>query len=131
MNPFEAHGIDHLSVSQLNLWASAPGVYVMERLLKKSAPVGAAAHRGSAVEAGIVAGLNGASFNEAADIANAEFTKKTAMSSDPRKDKERDGLAGMVAEGLHLLAPWGKPDRTQQRKDWHCLLYTSPSPRDS
>ena len=118
MNPFEAHGISHISVSQLNLWAAAPGVYVMERLLKRSAPVGAAAHRGAAVEAGIIAGLKGAQLNEAVDIANAIFTERTAMSSDPRRGKERESLAGMVKQGIGLLAPWGKPDRTQQRKDW-------------
>jgi hypothetical protein len=117
-NPFQAHGIDHISVSQLNLWAAAPGVYVLERLLGHKTPVGAAAHRGTAVEAGVVAGLMGASLNEAIDKANAVFTEKTALSSDPRRDKERDGLAGMVEHGVNLLSPWGKPDRTQVRKEW-------------
>lgn len=118
MNPFEPHGIDHISISQLNLWAAAPGVYVMERLLGHKTPVGAAAHRGSAVEAGVIAGLMGASLNEATDTTNAIFTEKTALSSDPRRDKERDALAGMVAQGISLLSPWGKPDRTQARKEW-------------
>lgn len=118
MNPFEPHGIDHISVSQLNLWAAAPGIYVMERLLGHKTPVGAAAHRGSAVEAGVIAGLMGASLNEAIDTANAVFTERTALSSDPRRDKERDSLAGMVERGIELLGPWGKPDRTQVRKEW-------------
>jgi hypothetical protein len=117
-NPFSAHGIDHISVSQLNLWAAAPGVWVMERLLGYRTPVGAAAHRGTAVEAGVIAGLMGAPLAEAIDIANAVFTEKTALSSDPRRDKERDGLAGMVEQGILLLAPWGRPDRTQVRKEW-------------
>jgi len=117
-NPFEAHGIDHISVSQLNLWAAAPGVYVMERLLGLKAPVGAAAHRGTAVEAGVIAGLMGTSLAEAIDTANAVFTERTALSSDPRRDKERDALAGMVEQGIALLAPWGRPDRTQVRKEW-------------
>ena len=118
MNPFEPHGIDHISVSQLNLWAAEPGIYVMERLLGHKTPVGAAAHRGSAVEAGVIAGLMGASLNEAPETANAVFTEKTALSSDPRRDKERDALAGMVERGIELLNPWGKPDRTQVRKEW-------------
>lgn len=117
-NPFETHGIDHISVSQLNLWAAAPGIYVMERLLGHKAPVGAAAHRGTAVEAGVIAGLMGASLNEAIDTANAVFTEKTALSSDPRRDKERDALAGMVERGIELLGLWGRPDRTQVRKEW-------------
>lgn len=118
MNPFEKFGIAHISVSQLNTWAAAPGVYVLERLIGHKTPVGAAAHRGTAVEAGVIAGLMGAPLNEAIDTANAVFTEKTALSADPRRDKERDGLAGMVEQGINLLAPWGKPDRTQVRKEW-------------
>lgn len=117
-NPFKTHGIEHISVSQLNLWAAAPGVYVMERLLGYKTPVGAAAHRGNAVETGVVAGLMGAPLKEAIDTANAAFTERTALSTDPRRDKERDGLAGMVEQGISLLSPWGKPDRTQVRKEW-------------
>lgn len=118
MNPFEPHGIDHISVSQLNSWAAAPGIYVMERLLGHKTPVGAAAHRGSAVEDGVIAGLMGASLKDAIDAANAVFTERTALSSDPRRDKERDSLAGMVEQGISLLSPWGKPDRIQVRKEW-------------
>lgn len=118
MNPFETHGIDHISVSQLNLWAAAPGVWILEKLLSHKTPVGAAAHRGTAVEAGVIAGLMGASLKEAIDTANAVFTERTALSSDPRRDKERDALAGMVECGIELLGPWGKPDRTQVRKEW-------------
>ncbi|WP_099865946.1 PD-(D/E)XK nuclease family protein [Pararhizobium haloflavum] len=118
MNPFERHGITHISVSQLNLWAAAPGVYVMERLLGLKAPVGAAAHRGTAVEAGVIAGLMGEAVSAATDIANAVFTEKTALSSDPRLDKEKGSLAGMVEQGIRLLSPWGRPDRIQVRKEW-------------
>ena len=38
-------------------FAAEPALWVMERLLKMTGPVGAAAHRGTAAEAGIVAGL--------------------------------------------------------------------------
>lgn len=118
MNPFEAHRISHISVSQLNLWAAAPGVYVMERLLGHKAPVGAAAHRGSAVEDGVSLGLAGAPLNECVDLANARFTEKTAMSPDYSRDKERAALASMVDKGIRLLSPWGRPDRCQQKKEW-------------
>jgi hypothetical protein len=80
--------------------------------------VGAAAHRGTAVEAGVIAGLMGASLVDAIDTANAVFTERTALSPDPRRDKVRDALAGMVERGIELLAPWSKPDRTQVRKEW-------------
>ena len=61
MNPFAKYGIEHLSPSQCNLFVASPAMYVMERCLKLRSPVGAAAHRGTAVEAGVVHDLcNGA-----------------------------------------------------------------------
>ena len=50
MNPFERHGIGHLSASSINLYAAQPAIWVMQRLLKKAGPVGAAAHRGTAAD---------------------------------------------------------------------------------
>lgn len=118
VNPFAHHGIDHLSVSSLNLFAASPGIWVMERLLGRAAPVGASAHRGTAVEAGVIAVLSGAPLAEGIDLANATFTELSAFSADPRRDKERAALADMVQQGVGLLAPWGKPDRTQCEKNW-------------
>jgi hypothetical protein len=117
-NPFERYGIDHLSVSSINLFASAPGIWVMERLLGRAAPVGACAHRGTAVETGIVEVLNGASLTDGIHLAKARFSELTAFSTDPRKEKERAALADMVKQGVGLLAPWGKPDRIQCEKKW-------------
>ena len=117
-NPFAVHGIDHLSISSLSLFAAAPGIWVMERLLAREAPVGAAAHRGTAVEAGVIAALSGASLAEGILLANATFAKLTAFSADPRRDKERLAIADMVEQGAHLLTPWGRPDRTQCEKIW-------------
>ena len=51
------HGITHLSASSLNAYVAQPAAWVMERLLNRRAPVGCAAHRGTASEAGIVMGL--------------------------------------------------------------------------
>ncbi len=119
MNPFEQHGLQHLSVSQLNLWANAPGVYVMERLLKRSAPVGAAAHRGTAVEAGVEHGLmTGEDLQACIDVANATFTERTALNTDPRKEKERAAIPGMVEAALDTLLPWGRPTHCQVKVEW-------------
>src|SRR5262245_23202378 len=118
MNPFECHSIAHLSVSQLNLWAAAPGIWLMERLLGRKAPVGASAHRGTAAEVGIVLALQGESIDDTIELANARFTELTAFSADPRCDKERTALPDMVRQGVGLLKPWGAPDRTQVEKNW-------------
>jgi hypothetical protein len=50
MNGFALHGLDHLSATSLNLYAAAPALWVVEKLLRRRAPVGCAAHRGTAVE---------------------------------------------------------------------------------
>lgn len=116
MNPFEHYGIKHLSVSSLNLWAAEPTLWIMERLLDKKTPPSAPMHRGNAVEAGVVAALKGASFEEAIGIAYTRFAKDAAMS--PNRGKEEAGIRGMVYQGYELLKSFGPPDRTQQRKEW-------------
>ena len=120
MNPFAKYGIEHLSASQCNLFTSSPAMYVMERLLKLRSPVGAAAHRGTAVEAGIAHGLmNGAPLKECQEVAQKEFSRLTALSADPRLDKESAALAGMVDEGLKELLPYGKPTSAQGAIKYH------------
>lgn len=115
MNPFEAHGIDHLSPSQVNLFCASPALWVMERVLKRKSPVGAAAHRGTAAEDGIVAGLKdpGKSDDDCAEIAVSKFRALTALSRDPGRDKEGAALPLIVREGLRELRPYGLPSHTQ------------------
>jgi hypothetical protein len=48
-NPFAAHGLPHLSPSSINMFTASPARFVM-KLLKVGGEVGAAAHRGTAVE---------------------------------------------------------------------------------
>ena len=57
MTPFERHGIDHLSPSSINSWLNAPSLWVLEKLLDHRGRMGAAAHRGTATEVGVSAGL--------------------------------------------------------------------------
>jgi len=119
MNPFERHGITHLSPSACNQFVGSPGSFILERLMKKRFGVGPAAHRGTAVEDGIVHGLlNGASVQECQDVAHEKFDKLTSLSTDPRIDKERAGLDGMVAQGLKELLPYGKPTSTQGKIEY-------------
>lgn len=119
MTSFTNHNIDHLSVSAVGLFAAEPALFVAERLLKRRAPVGAAAHRGNAVEAGIVRGLmDHAETIEACQAhALAEFDHLSALSGDPRRAKERDGIPGMVLQGINRLRPRGVPSHTQRRVD--------------
>jgi hypothetical protein len=115
MNAFERYGITHLSASSLSVFASQPALWVMERLMKRRGPVGCAAHRGSAAEAGIVMGLLDPAATIEACQAHAltEYDRLTALSGDPRRAKERDAVPAIVATALPTLREYGIPDGVQ------------------
>ena len=117
MTPFEHHGVDRLSPSSLNLWAAEPALWVMERLLNRRSPAGAAAARGKAAEAGIHAGLMGPELPVAACVAAAEqaFDQEMALSPDGRREAERKNLAGYVEHGLAELRQYGVPTAYQEK----------------
>jgi len=113
-NPFEAYEIEHLSPSSCNLFVSSPAMFVLQKCMKLRTQVGPAAHRGTAVESGIVAGIvDGLPEKECIEVAVAEFSKLTALSSDFRREKEEAALADFVKMGLKELKPYGKPSSTQ------------------
>lgn len=111
MNSFEQHGISHLSPSSLNAFAAAPAVFVMERLLKRTAPVGCAAHRGVASEHGIQLGLMdlGLAVEDCQSAALARFDQLAALSGDPKREKEREAVPGIVTIGLETFRKGGSP----------------------
>lgn len=121
MNGFERHNITHLSASSLNTWAAAPALWVMERLLGKRTPMGAAVHRGTSVERGIEAGLINPelSVDECSEIARKEYVERwklgagprlLGLSSDPKWDDEAANIAPMVRLGLAELRAYGIPE---------------------
>jgi hypothetical protein len=101
---FERHGISHLSASQINTWINAPSLWLLEKLLKFRGSMGCAAHRGTASEAGISAGLfdHNLSANDCVDIALPVYDRLTALSSDPKREAERAVIPGIIAQGLAL-----------------------------
>jgi len=105
----ESFGIKHLSPSTLNGFAAQPAMFVMQKILGRTQPVGAAAHRGSSVEEGVVFGLQNrrATLTECCDAAIKKFGLLTALSTDPRLDKETASISQMVEEGLTTLKPYG------------------------
>lgn len=126
MNGFEMHGIGHLSPSSLNLYASAPALWVMERLLGKRAPVGCAAHRGTAAEHGVSLHLfsratldAGLSVSECQQAALKEYDKLSALSGDPKRADEREALPGLVEKGIEALAPYGIPSAPPSGQHQH------------
>ena len=119
MNGFERHHVAHLSPSSINLFARQPALWVMEKLLKKRGSVGAAAHRGTSAETGIVHGLLNPTADVAVcqDIAARDFDRLAALSGDPRKDRERGAVPGIVSAALPELRAYGVPDGVQVRID--------------
>ena len=116
MSVFSPYGIEHLSPSSINEFSSAQALFVLRRLLKKpTGTVGAAAHRGTAVESGVAAGLTNpsASLADCVRVALDQFRLLTAMSTDPRKEKEENSIGGFVEQGLTALKPYGVPTSLQ------------------
>jgi len=113
MSTFPKHGIDHLSASSINLWIAQPALWCASYLLKKRPPVGPAAHRGTAIESGVEAGLFDPSMpvEECQKIAMAKYNSLTWLNSDPRVEKERDVIAPSVSVALAELRQYGVPDK--------------------
>ena len=121
---FVSHRIPHLSASSCNLWAAAPALWVLKYLYRYTDTVGAAAHRGTASEAGIAHGLaTGAPLKDCVDKAEAHFdllTSTLASMADGRREKERAAIAGLVQQGLDALRAYGPP-AAMQRKIEHTV----------
>lgn len=113
-DPFSAYGITHLSPSTANLFIGSQAAFVLDKCLKKKGQVGAAAHRGTATEKGVVHGLEtGADDAECIKVAKDEFWRLMVFSSDPAAEKEEAAVPEMVKIGLKELRPYGKPTSTQ------------------
>jgi len=108
------------SPSSLNLFAASPSMFVLERILGHKQPVGAVAHRGTAIEAGVAHGLKDetATAAECVKIAEAKYDLLTAMSGDHRRDKYRADISDMVQLALLELVPYGVPSDAQGFITW-------------
>lgn len=127
MNAFEKHGLTHLSASQINTWINAPSLWVLEKLLGHKGAMGAAAHRGTATEAGLSAGLfnHALSVDECAAIAYPIYDRLTALSADPKRDAERAVIPGMIRQGF-ALREHGVPIRPEEGADQHRVEIALP-----
>jgi hypothetical protein len=114
-NPFEKHGIEHLSPSTCNLFTSSPATFVMKKCLKKTSAVGPAAYRGTAVEDGVSHGLFNldASLTDCTNVALEKFNTLAAFISGEKVDKERKAIPDMVEMGLRELRGYGTPSSAQ------------------
>jgi len=108
------------SPSSLNLFSSCLSMFVMEKIVGRRQPVGLAAHRGTAVEDGVAAGLMDAELpiTDCVEKALTKFRELAALSTDPRREKVENTIASMVERALNELRPYGKPSSTQGFIEW-------------
>lgn len=111
----ELYGLKHHSPSALNLAAASLPLYFLEKVKGIRSPGSCAMFRGTSSETGIVHGLlhPSASLKECQDVALAQYDKLSALNGDPKRQKERDAIPGIVEQGIIALCPYGIPDEVQ------------------
>lgn len=115
MNPFERHGIRHLSASSLGLYRDQPAAWCVRYLLNIKDEAGPGAWRGRAVEAGVDRLIFGAEWNTAVEVMGTEFEKIAQGAADDKTQKEREALSFFLGHAQSVLMPHGVP-LTRQRK---------------
>jgi hypothetical protein len=113
MNPFERHGITHLSPSSLNLYAEQGAMWTLKYLHGYRDDAGAAAWRGKAVEAGLDLWLYKRDLVTAKDAAMDCFEANAQGEADDKTDKERNAIIPMLEIACHLLRDTGPPEARQ------------------
>lgn len=112
--------IQRHSPSSLNLFCASPSMYVLERIMGIRQPVGSPAHRGTAVEDGVTAGLTDphAEISDCVQVAYTTYDRITALSGDKRREEYRATIPAMVQSALEELRPYGIPTHCQQFVEW-------------
>jgi len=109
------------SPSSLNLFCAAPAMFVLEKIVGRRQQVGAPAHRGTAVEDGVTAGLLNPDLPiaECVAVANKKYDTITALSPDARNAEFRATMPAMIEGALAELRPYGIPSACQGAVTWH------------
>jgi hypothetical protein len=118
MNPFERHGITHLSPSSLNLYAANPRLWVGRYLQKWEDEAGPAAFRGSSIEAGLDKWLFERDAKAAEQIALAKFALITDGQADEAHEAERAVIPAMLAQAITALTDHQIPVARQLKVEY-------------
>lgn len=108
------------SPSALNLFCAAPAMFVLEKILGQRQPVGAPAHRGTAVEDGVTLGLlnPSAPLDDCVQASYKTYDRITALTRDTRREEYRATIPDMVKLALEELRPYGIPSKCQGEIEW-------------
>ena len=95
-------------------------MFVLEKVLGHRQPVGAPAHRGTAVEDGVTHGLLNpeADIEECWAVAIKRYDTLMALSPDARRERYRETIPNMVSLALTELRPYGVPCECQGFVEW-------------
>lgn len=135
MNPFERHGITHLSASSLNAARSSMAYWIVSYLGNVKDSSNLLMIAGQAAEDAVTRGLFHPDYpvEECVAFAGREYMEKTAIGNfNPEKRQEKlEEIIGRAAEGrkkafdgfvrnaLTALRPYGVPTRPEQGKRQH------------
>ena len=113
-------GYEHHSPSSLNLFAAAPAMWVLEKVLGHRRPASATMHRGVAIEDGVAHGLKNlkAPLEDCVKVAHHKYDTLMALSADKRKAEYRGDIRIMVDRALTELRPYGEPSDAQGLIEW-------------
>jgi len=115
IDPFERHGIDHLSPSSLRLWRDAPAVWIGKYLLKAPDESGPGAWRGRAVEAAVDRLLFNLGAEAAAKAMQDEWDACAQGVVDDDATKEYDALPDFLTQAKIAFADLPMPLQRQAR----------------
>jgi len=105
MNPFQHHGVFHLSPSAVNMFTQSPSAWIAKALFGHKFTAGAAAWRGIATEEGLNAYIfEKADPKTAHDLTLAKFDKlKGSFNLDASVEKERDRLYRYLLNSIDAM----------------------------
>ena len=112
-DPFERHGIDHLSPSSLRLFRDALPVWIGKYMLKATDEVGPGAWRGQAVEAGVDRLLYGFDGGVALEAMQQKWDQQAQGIIEPDAVKEYDALHDFLIQAR--IAYDGMPQPLQRQ----------------
>lgn len=109
MNGFEAHGIEHSSASQINMFANAPDAWLAKYIYKREFAGNNAMEIGNLAERYICDVLTERlSLDEAIEKSNNVLSGMTAESD--ADTKRFQAVPGMIQNGVEVLSPYGVPE---------------------
>ena len=120
-NPFQTHGIEHLSPSKINLWVADPALFVGTYLCDMKGSFGVGAFRGTAVEYALSKRISYSELSdyEVNEMLNAKYQSECIEHNvdldDPKTIKEKDGLDSYYDSAFDMYRDFGVPTHYQHK----------------